>query len=245
MARALAVAAPDNHNASGDTWRASDRLVGVETWPNPTMSPGASQSYATRTATASSRKRRIRAGVCGPGSGGMASAHSDASIRRAPLRGPGLRPCGRCGLPGTCDSASGALVCGGESTLVVALVRAGADYYSDEFAMLDEAGRVAKYLEPIQLRGPQGTEVLTLDSDAPQDPAPVGLVAVTVYTPGAKWSPRRLSHGSGRFGDDGTRSSRTRDEAGPDAVYTCAWRSPTRRSSRATAVRPMRPRAHC
>jgi hypothetical protein len=85
----------------------------------------------------------------------------------------------------------------GKSTLVVALVRAGADYYSDEFAMLDEAGRVAKYLEPIQLRGPQGPEVLNLDSDTPQDPVPVGLVAVTVYTPGAKWSPRRLSTGQG------------------------------------------------
>jgi hypothetical protein len=85
----------------------------------------------------------------------------------------------------------------GKSTLVVALVRAGADYYSDEFAMLDEAGRVAKYLEPIQLRGPHGPEVLTLDFDTPQDPLPVGLVAVTTYTAGAEWSPRRLSTGQG------------------------------------------------
>ena len=85
----------------------------------------------------------------------------------------------------------------GKSTLVVALVEAGADYYSDEFAMLDEVGRVAKYLEPIQLRGPEGPEVLTLDSDTPQHPVPVGLVAVTVYTPGAKWLPQRLSTGQG------------------------------------------------
>lgn len=85
----------------------------------------------------------------------------------------------------------------GKSTLVVALVRAGADYYSDEFAMIDEAGLVAKYLEPIQLRGPEGPEVLALDPDTPQDPVPVGLVAVTAYTHGAKWSPQRLSTGQG------------------------------------------------
>ncbi len=56
---------------------------------------------------------------------------------------------------------------------------------------------MAQYLEPIQLRGPDGPEELTIDSDAPQDPVPVGLVALTVYKPGAKWSPRRLSTAQG------------------------------------------------
>lgn len=85
----------------------------------------------------------------------------------------------------------------GKSTLVAALVRAGADYYSDEFAMLDEAGRVAQYLEPIQLRGPNGLDALAIDSEGPRAPVPVGLVAMTVYTPGARWSPRQLSTAEG------------------------------------------------
>jgi hypothetical protein len=85
----------------------------------------------------------------------------------------------------------------GKSTLVAALVRAGAEYYSDEFAMIDSAGRVAQYLEPIQLRGPTGGEPLALESDEPRDPVPVGLVALTVYAPGANWSPHRLSAAEG------------------------------------------------
>jgi hypothetical protein len=76
-------------------------------------------------------------------------------------------------------------------------VREGADYYSDEFAMIDQEGKVAKYLEPIQIRGPNGPEVLNLGSDTPRDPVPVGLIAVTAYTPGAKWLPQRLSTAQG------------------------------------------------
>lgn len=84
----------------------------------------------------------------------------------------------------------------GKSTLVVALMRAGADYYSDEFALLDESGLVSQYLDPIQLRGPNGREVIRVESGQ-LEPVPVGLVAITVYTPGAVWSPRRLSTGEG------------------------------------------------
>jgi hypothetical protein len=85
----------------------------------------------------------------------------------------------------------------GKSTLVAALVTAGADYYSDEYAVLDQSGRVAQYLEPIQLRGPNGREVVVVGDGRPRDPAPVGLVAITVYTPGASWAPRQLSIAEG------------------------------------------------
>jgi hypothetical protein len=44
----------------------------------------------------------------------------------------------------------------GKSTLVAALVRAGATYYSDEYAVLDANGRVHPYLRPISLRGTDG-----------------------------------------------------------------------------------------
>jgi hypothetical protein len=47
----------------------------------------------------------------------------------------------------------------GKTTLVLALVRAGAVYYSDEFAVLDERGRVHPYAKPVSVR--EGGEVQT------------------------------------------------------------------------------------
>ncbi len=43
----------------------------------------------------------------------------------------------------------------GKSTLVLALVRAGAVYYSDEFAVIDEQGLVHPYAAPLWLRDPE------------------------------------------------------------------------------------------
>lgn len=43
----------------------------------------------------------------------------------------------------------------GKSCLVDALVRAGATYYSDEFAVFDDRGYVHPYAKPITLRGKQ------------------------------------------------------------------------------------------
>jgi hypothetical protein len=40
----------------------------------------------------------------------------------------------------------------GKTTLTAALVRAGATYYSDEFAVLDTEGRVHPYLKPLSVR---------------------------------------------------------------------------------------------
>ena len=40
----------------------------------------------------------------------------------------------------------------GKSTLVAALVRAGAAYYSDEYAVFDQQGRVHPYPTPLSLR---------------------------------------------------------------------------------------------
>jgi hypothetical protein len=86
----------------------------------------------------------------------------------------------------------------GKTTLVEALVRAGADFYSDEYAMLDMDGRVAHYREPLAVRGgAPWQEDADLGSNAIQQPVSVGLVAITVYTPGSNWSPRRLTTGEG------------------------------------------------
>lgn len=86
----------------------------------------------------------------------------------------------------------------GKSTLVLALARAGATYYSDEYAVFDARGRVHPYPRPLSLReGPDRRAgrfpVEELGGALGRRPLPVGLVVVTRYRPGARWRPRRLS----------------------------------------------------
>jgi hypothetical protein len=94
-------------------------------------------------------------------------------------------------IPGTSMS--------GKSTLVAALLRAGATYYSDEYAVFDTRGRVHPFPRPLSLRdGPGGRQrrvrAETLGSVGRQ-PLPVGLVALLRYRPGARWRPQTMSAG--------------------------------------------------
>jgi len=91
----------------------------------------------------------------------------------------------------------------GKTTLVAALVRAGATYYSDDYAVLDAHGRVHPFPRPLSIR-PKGSQlqerhaVETLGGVAGARPLPVGLVVVTAYDSRVKgWRPRRLSSGRG------------------------------------------------
>jgi hypothetical protein len=89
----------------------------------------------------------------------------------------------------------------GKSSLVKALVEAGADYYSDEFAVLDERGRVHPYPIPLAIRptrdggSPVKHRVEELGGVAGARPLPVGLVLITRYVSGARFRPRPLSAG--------------------------------------------------
>ena len=87
----------------------------------------------------------------------------------------------------------------GKTTLVAELVRAGAIYYSDEFAVLDENGLVHPYPKPLSIRldGPSQTDfdVSALGGLAGESPIPIGLVAVARFVPDGRWQPRRLSGG--------------------------------------------------
>jgi hypothetical protein len=89
----------------------------------------------------------------------------------------------------------------GKTTLVAELVRAGATYYSDEYAVLDESGLVHPYAKPLSLRldglAQTDHDVEALGGRAGDEALPIGLVAVTQYRPGARWAPRRLSPGEG------------------------------------------------
>ena len=90
----------------------------------------------------------------------------------------------------------------GKSTLVAELVKAGATYYSDEYAVLDDQGRVHPYPKPISLRNGDGlaskpVPAEALGGKAGRKPIPVGLVLATRYEEDKRWSPRRLSAGKG------------------------------------------------
>ena len=86
----------------------------------------------------------------------------------------------------------------GKTTLVKALVEAGATYYSDEFAVLNRQGLVHPYPLPLSIRGANGqpgqrTPVEALGGQAGEAPLSIGLVVVTQYQEGARWRPRSLS----------------------------------------------------
>ena len=88
----------------------------------------------------------------------------------------------------------------GKTTLVKALVEAGATYYSDEYAVFDERGRVHPYLKPMSVRengGGRPKKILpeALGGTTGVRPLPVGLVVATSYREGARWRPRQLLPG--------------------------------------------------
>ena len=86
----------------------------------------------------------------------------------------------------------------GKSTLVAALCRAGATYYSDEYALFDADGRIHPYPRPLRLRPPSAGRMPGIDdlNLRPGDgPLPLGLVVLTHYQPGAFLQPRTVSPG--------------------------------------------------
>jgi hypothetical protein len=89
----------------------------------------------------------------------------------------------------------------GKSTLVRALVRAGAAYYSDEFAVLDQRGLVYPFAQPLMHRTGTGTRkrlsVDELAGTSGRGALPVGMVVVTRYEQDATWNPGTLTPGEG------------------------------------------------
>ena len=78
-------------------------------------------------------------------------------------------------------------------------MRAGATYYSDEFAVLDSRGRVHPFLKPLSMRREGGkvesTSWTAFGGAAGDKPLRPLLVALATHRPGATWRPDRLSPG--------------------------------------------------
>lgn len=90
----------------------------------------------------------------------------------------------------------------GKTTLVRELLRAGATYYSDEYAVLDMEGRLHPYPQPLAIRtngsyGQKKHPVETLGGVVGTKPLPIGLVMVSKYRENARWHPVKLTAGHG------------------------------------------------
>jgi hypothetical protein len=89
----------------------------------------------------------------------------------------------------------------GKSELVAALVRAGAEYLSDEFAVLDREGKVHPYPRPLALRRPSGTSRIAVKTDdSASGPVAVGGVAFLRYRAATEWAPHSISAGAAFLG---------------------------------------------
>jgi hypothetical protein len=88
----------------------------------------------------------------------------------------------------------------GKSTLVAEFLRAGATYYSDEFAVFDRKGYVHPFSRPLGFRV-EGSHKQTrktaqeFGSKTGKKPIPVGLVILTKYKKSSSWRPRTTSVG--------------------------------------------------
>lgn len=91
----------------------------------------------------------------------------------------------------------------GKTTLVAELVRNGAEYYSDEYAILDPDGLVHAFPRDLSIRyidGEMRESQLTLEELGGVQgsvPIPVGIVLLTEYVESAVWNPERLTVGQG------------------------------------------------
>ena len=130
----------------------------------------------------------------------------------------------------------------GKTSLVAALVKAGATYYSDEYAVLDERGRVHHYARPLSIREkgplekPKKYRVELLGGKPGAKPLPVGMVVVSKYEAGARWRPRRLSEGEGALElMANTVSARRQPEAMLEAIREVVSVAPVWKGTRGEA----------
>jgi hypothetical protein len=88
----------------------------------------------------------------------------------------------------------------GKTTLVTALVRCGAEYWSDECAVLDVDGNVHPYAKSLSVRVngvAQARSVESLGGRSGDRALDVAVIAFTQYTATESWAPRICTAGEG------------------------------------------------
>jgi hypothetical protein len=87
----------------------------------------------------------------------------------------------------------------GKTTLTAALLRAGACYGSDEYAVLSPDGRVHPYARRLQIRNGVGryrTSAAEMGATTFAEPLPVAAVAQLRYEPGSEYRADPISAGA-------------------------------------------------
>lgn len=85
----------------------------------------------------------------------------------------------------------------GKSTLVAALLRAGATYYTDDWAVLDGEGRAHPFSRMLRVRGEGWLSVESLGAVHGHAPIHVGVIAQIAFNAGGCWNPRRRTAADG------------------------------------------------
>jgi hypothetical protein len=91
----------------------------------------------------------------------------------------------------------------GKSTLVAALVKNGATYYSDDFAIISKNGLVQPFPREISMRTDDGSfipyqlSVAELGGSVGKEHIPVRMFLITEYAARKRWNPKLLTPGQG------------------------------------------------
>lgn len=90
----------------------------------------------------------------------------------------------------------------GKSSLVAELVKCGATYFSDEFAVIDMQGQVTAYPKPLSIRNPgehmqKPVLVEEIGGKIGDSCLTAGLVVISQYSKNSEWMPQSLSPGVG------------------------------------------------
>lgn len=93
----------------------------------------------------------------------------------------------------------------GKTSLVLELLRRGASYLSDEYAIFDSSGSVYPFRRDLHVRAAGGSSrsmfpASALADSTPSAGLPVGMLLFATYVPEAYWHPRRLSPGQALLG---------------------------------------------
>ena len=90
----------------------------------------------------------------------------------------------------------------GKTTLVREMLRLGATYYSDEFAVVDNSGLVHPFARPLGIREDTSHSQTKytaerLGAASGVKPLPMGMAVISKFETGALWQPAPLSRGQG------------------------------------------------
>lgn len=90
----------------------------------------------------------------------------------------------------------------GKTTMVSTMLEQGAEYYSDEYAVVDPSGLVHPYARKLSIRVkdqllPKETSPEAFGSTSAKKPKPISLILLTNYQEGSIFEPSRISEGNG------------------------------------------------